>query len=245
MDWKEGFIGRVLAAVPAGSWRGRMEAELRDHLDSQCRALAEAGRTQDEARAEALRLMGEPEKLRLEYEAAWRRSPAGRARRAASVLGGAAAGCVVMGALYIFAFVLLGMVGFTYDTWLPDRVCFPILSENRIYVTVFSTVLFLLPFTLGAWLLRFCFRRERRPVGLVTAGLLAAWAGEKAAIIGLSMLIYQMPLGPDLLTRIYDGGDTTAPWFSPVYILLTLVGCILLGQLFGRMDVGEKRRQTA
>lgn len=241
MNWKQQWIDEVLAKIPAGSYRRRMEAELSDHLETQCRALMESGRIGSEARAETLRAMGEPDKLQEEYRAAWRRSPGGKV----SALGSIAMGCVAMGTLYILTFMLLGMAGFTYDAESPDRVCFPILSGNMMNVTVFSTVLFLLPFTLGAFLLRFHFRNESRPVGLVTVGLLAAWAGEKAAIISISALICQMPLGLDLLTRIYHGGDTTAPWFSPANYVLTFLGCIFLGQMIGRMSVRMKRPAAA
>lgn len=245
MNWKQQWIDEVLEKIPAGSYRRRMEAELRDHLETQCRALMESGRTESEARAEALRAMGEPDKLQEEYRAAWRRSLPGRLAELGHRLKVWAAGCVVMGTLYIFTFMLLSIVGFTYDAILPDRVYFPILSGNKIYVTVFSTVLFLLPFTLGALFLRFFFRKESRPVGLVTVGLLAAWAGEKAAIISISALIYHMPLGLDLLTRIYHGGDTTAPWFSPANYVLTFLGCIFLGLTIGRLPVRTRRPSAA
>lgn len=241
MDWKQIWIDEVLNEVPAGRYRKRAEAELRDHLETQCRAFMDAGRTEDEAQSEALCVMGKPEKLKEEYKTAWRRSPAGLLDLAAYAGPGIIVGCVMMGILYIFTFILLGALGFTYDATIPGRVCYPILSGNKIYVTVFSTVLFLIPFTLGAGFLRFYFRKERRPAGLVTAGLLTAWLGEKAAIISISALIYGMPFGLDLLTRIYHGGDTTAPWFSPVNYVLTFLGCILLGQFFGRFAAQEHR----
>lgn len=241
MDWIEKFISEILREVPNGSYRTRAEKELRDHMETQYRVLTEGGRTAEEAQEEVLRVMGEPEKLQKEYEAAWRRT----SEELADLLPFIPVGCVVMGILYIFTYILLGMAGFTYDAVYPDRVCLPLLSGNKLYVTVFSTVLFLIPFTLGALFLRFCFRRERRPVGLVTAGLLAAWAGERMAVILLSAMIYDMPLGLDLLTRIYCGGDVTAPWFSPANYVLTFLGCLLLGQLFGRMPTGKNKIRTA
>jgi len=62
----------------------------------------------------------------------------------------------------------------------------------------------------------------------------SAWVGEKVSIILLSALIYGMPLCPELLVRIYNGGDTTAPWMSPAYVVLTFAMCLALGQIFGR-----------
>lgn len=241
MNWKQEWINEVLAEIPAGSYRKRMETELRDHLETRYRALIESGRTEAEARTETLRAMGEPEALQKEYRAAWRRTLPGRMKTLGWRLCVWMAGCGIMGVLYILTFMLLGLVGFTYDAYIPGRVTFPLLSGNLFYLTVFSGILFLLPFSLGAWFLRRCFCEEPRPARLVTAGLLAAWAGEKTAIIGLSALIYQMPLGLDLLTRIYHGGDTTAPWFTPANYILTFLGCILLGAVFGRMPAKPER----
>lgn len=248
MNWKQQWIDGVLEDVPSGSYRRRLENELNDHLETRLHALMGSGRTEAEAQAEALEAMGAPDQLREEYRAAWRRSWPGRRERMEAMvihLFKWVVGCVLMGASYILTFGFLGAAGFTYDAYIPGRACYPILSRNKLYVTVFSTILFLLPFTLGAWFLRCSFRREPHRTRLVTAGLLAAWAGEKTAIIGLSALIYQMPLGLDLLTRIYHGGDTTAPWFSPANYVLTFLGCILLGQLFGHRSAKPERPAAA
>lgn len=78
MNWKQEWIDEVLEEVPAGSCRRRMEAELRDHLETLRRDLTEAGWTEEEVRTEALRLMGRPERLREEYAAAWRQTLPGR-----------------------------------------------------------------------------------------------------------------------------------------------------------------------
>lgn len=236
MNWMDAFIDRTLEKVPEGRYRRRMERELRDHMLAECEALAQAGRTPEEAQAETLRRMGEPEKLQREYEAAWKRSLPARLEALGRRLGVIAVGCFLMGAAYILTAMTLSMLGFTIDRTsgltLLGRT-FPIYGDPAA-LAIFGSALFLVPFSLGALFLRFRFRRERRPAGLVTAGLLAAWAGEKAVIIGLSALIYQMPLGLDLLHRISRGGDVTGPWFTPAYIVLTFAGCLLLGQFFGR-----------
>lgn len=245
MKWMDAFINDTLKHVPQGRYRRRAEAELRDHLETQYRALTEAGRTEEEAQAETLRVMGEPERLQEEYEAAWKRSLPARLEELGRRLGVIAVGCFLMGALYIFTATMLAITGFTYDGVSPHPQTpagrnFPILGEGP-SLAIFGAALFLVPFLLGAWFLRSRFRGERHPAGLVTAGLLAAWAGEKTVIIGLSALIYEMPLSLDLLRRISRGGDVTGPWFTPAYIVLTFVGCLLLGQLFGRLG-GRKPR---
>jgi len=243
MNWAEEFISRCLAGVPEGKYRTRAGKELRDHLECQYRALTETGRTEDEARTEALAAMGDPDRLRNEYRTAWSRTLQARTGR----LGVIAGGCLLMGTLYLLTAVILSTLGFTYDSVAacPHTLTgrnFPILGGGPA-LTIFGSALFLVPFPLGALYLRARFRDARSPVVWVTLGLLAAWAGEKAAIISLSALIYGMPLGPDLLRRISYGGDVTGPWFTPAYIVLTFLGCLVLGQLFGRNR--EKRHTLA
>ena len=242
MNWMENFIEQCLAEVPPGKYRTRTEKELRDHLECRRRALAEAGRTEAEVQAEALAAMGDPDRLRGEYRSAWNRTPQARTGR----LGVIAGGCLLMGTLYICIAVFLSVLGFTTDAISTSPTVlgrtFPMYGDT-VALTIFGSSLFLLPFSLGALYLRACFRDARRPAVWVTLGLLAAWAGEKAAIISLSALIYEMSPGLDLLHRISRGGDMTAPWFTPTYIALTFLGCLILGQLFGRKS--ERRHKPA
>ena len=80
------------------------------------------------------------------------------------------------------------------------------------------------------------------PPGGADHGWLVGGLGRgKIAIIVLSAQIYGMPLGAALLTRICGGGDPTAPWFTPAYYALTFLGCVLLGQIFGRIPAREKK----
>lgn len=125
MSWQQQWIDGILAEVPVGSYRRRLEAELRDHLDSQYRALTEAGRTPDQAQAEALRAMGEPETLRKEFMAAWRRSWPARAEELRRWLKGWAGGFIVMGGVdFLIAYVLgtmwnmaISLPGDSQDKW--------------------------------------------------------------------------------------------------------------------------------
>lgn len=233
MNWMDDFISQCLTEVPEGKYRTRTEKELRDHMETLRRSCSEE---------EVLVRMGDPERLRREYRAAWNRTLQARAGR----LGVIAKGCFLMGALYICAAMILSMLGFTTDmTSVRPTVLgrtFPMYGDTAA-LTIFGSSLFLFPFSLGALYLRARFRDARRPAVWVTLGLLAAWAGEKAAIISLSALIYGMPLGLDLLHHISRGGDVTGPWFTPTYIVLTFLGCLILGQLFGRNT--ERRRELA
>lgn len=233
MNWMEEFIRLVLADVPAGRYRERTEKELRDHMEAL---------RQSRPEEEVLSLMGDPERLRGEYKAAWSRTLQARVGR----LGTIAGGCLLMGTVYICTAVFLSVLGFTTDaiSIRPTVLgrTFPMYGDT-VALTIFGSSLFLLPFSLGALYLRARFRDARRPAVWVTLGLLAAWAGEKAAIISLSALIYEMPLGLDLLRRISRGGDVTGPWFTPAYIALTFLGCLMLGQLFGQKT--ERRHELA
>lgn len=233
MNWMEEFIRLVLADVPAGRYRERAEKELRDHMEAL---------RQSRSEEEVLSLMGDPERLRGEYKAAWNRTLQARVGR----LGTIAGGCLLMGTVYICTAVFLSVLGFTTDaiSIRPTVLgrTFPMYGDT-VALTIFGSSLFLLPFSLGALYLRARFRDARRPAVWVTLGLLAAWAGEKAAIISLSALIYEMPLGLDLLRRISRGGDVTGPWFTPAYIALTFLGCLILGQLFGQKT--ERRHELA
>lgn len=243
MDWKEGFIRRVLAAVPAGSWRRRMEAELRDHLDSQCRALAEAGRTQDEARAEALRLMGEPEKLKKEYEAAWRRRPEAKLRGAAGWLG-----AVIVGGILLYAAFCI--------TFLPLSIPMSVnggLLRNGAFQFLAGNLTFWAPFAVAAAFLRLCTRNYRHRGVLISAGLLIIWTLGTAVLVMFVLGVGEyeqyglLPSGwLDRLALFYrDMRHSNAPWITPGYHLMNLAGCGFLGWLFGRRPAGANRRQTA
>lgn len=60
-------------------------------------------------------------------------------------------------------------------------------------------------------------------------------AGREGAVMVLSGWIYGIRFEvSELLARVHGGGDPTAPWFTPVYILGTLAGSLLLGILFGQ-----------
>lgn len=238
MDWMERFIDEVLREVPKSSYRTRTEKELRDHIETQYRTLRSAGWSETEAQTEALRLMGKPEKLQKEYETAWRRSPQARAGRAAARLGIIAGGCVLMGVLYCTIAILL----LTFGRLLGEGALFLMAGigqdvPNQIFCIIFM-FLFLVPAGFGGLCLHFCVRRERHPVGVVTAGLLAAWLGGRAAILLMCMADTGLPLGAELLKRLPNYSFFLI--FSPSYMAATFVGCILLGQFFGRFIEKEE-----
>lgn len=154
MNWMDDFISQCLTEVPKGKYRTRTEKELRDHMETLRRSCSEE---------EVLSRMGDPERLRCEYKAAWKRSPEGRANLIVN-------GCVMIWALM---FVTAGLL-----EWFNERLY---LSGTLMWVAL----LYLIPFTSGAAYLRACLREERRRVRWVTLGLLVEWAWVNASYLAV------------------------------------------------------------
>ena len=63
MTWQEEFIKACLKKVPAGEYRRRSEAELREHLENLMEERKAAGLGEEELRREVLARMGNPGQL--------------------------------------------------------------------------------------------------------------------------------------------------------------------------------------
>lgn len=227
MSWKQQWISEVLAEVPASRYRARMEAELRDHLETQCRALMEAGRTEAQARAESLRAMGEPDKLREEYRAAWRRSCPGQLR----TWGG---GCAVMAGVHLLTSWAIGTVwsmalslpGDSQDPWIRlIRGTLGDLNNSLFWRHLFPLALAL---TAGAWYLSRKFRASRRPAFLITAGLSVHWTYITAFSAWWSAI--------DNHHRPFWEAAVRHLTYNARYYILTLALCVLLGVVFGHIS---------
>lgn len=242
MDWKQPWIDRVLAEIPAGSRRSRMEAELRDHLETLYDALMESGRTEEEARAETLRAMGEPDRLREEYVAAWRRSLPGRLEALGCRLKALAEGCAVMLGVHLLASCLLSFVrqmtlslpGDSRDPWVR-------MVRGTVGDLNNSWLWYLLPLTLalaaGAYYLSRKFQASRRPAGLVCAGLTFHWAFIFAFETWWEAIDDHRTFWEQLWRYL-----TYGPSFR--YRFLTLALCVLLGLVFGHLS-GKRERLAA
>lgn len=241
MDWMQEWIDEILEDIPVNSYRGRVESELRDHLETQYRALTEAGRTMDEARAETLRTMGEPDRLRAEYEAAWLRTWPARLEALGYRLKVWAKGfCVMFGAHCLVGFVLdqvwlaaLLLPGDSKEPWaklIRDTV------GNLNNSWVFSL---LLPLTLvllaGAYYLGRKFQASPRPARQISVGLFFYWAffaALKAYFRALDN--HHRPFWEAVGRHFYYNARLYVPTFAL---------CILLGIVFGRLF--SKRRPSA
>lgn len=242
MDWKQPWIDQVLAGIPAGSCRGRMEAELRDHLETLCGVLMGSGRTEAEAQAEALRSMGEPASLREEYRAAWRRSLPERRAALRVRLRTWARGCAVMFGVQLLVSCLLSCVwqmalslpGDSQEPWV--RLIRGTVGDlNNSWLWILLPLV--LALTAGAYFLGRRFQTSRRPAGLICAGLSLHWAFIFALDIWWEALDDHQAFWEELRDCL-----TYGPAFA--YRFLALALCVLLGVVFGRLW-GRAERSTA
>ncbi len=182
MDWKQRWIDQVLSEIPEGRYRRRTEAELRDHLETQCLALVEAGRTRDEARSEALRLMGAPEALQREYAAAWRRSWPARLEELGRQLRAWAGGLGVMFGVQFLVSGVISMIwnmaislpGDSNDPWVRAiRGSLGNLNNSTFFWRFLPLLCALFA---GAFYLSRRLQTSRCPAVLISAGLCVHWA---------------------------------------------------------------------
>jgi len=224
--WMKEFLSRSLADIPAGSYRRQLEGELTDHLTALAEELEGSGLPVEEARACALARMGEPENLNRAYLQFWQER---QLKDPFHTLGLFWASAVVAGFCYILTLMLLGSLGFTNDAVFAGQVSYPLYNHPE-HQLIFSPILFFLPFTAGAISLRRAFRGHSHCRGMVTAGLVFIWAGEKLGLVFLNSLVCGVPMAGTILR----GSAEIAPWLNLPYALLTLAGCFLLGALAGR-----------
>lgn len=232
MDWKQPWIDQVLAGIPPGSCRRRMEAELRDHLETLCRALMESGRTAAQAQAEARQAMGEPSRLREEYTAAWRLSLPGRLAALRYHLRTWAGGCAVMLGVQLLVSCLLSFVwqmalslpGDSRDPWVRlIRGTVGDLNNSWLW----SLLPLVLALAAGAYFLGRRFQVSSRPAGPVCLGLSLHWAFIFTLDIWWEALDDHQTFWEELRDCLTYGP-------ALAYRFLTLALCVLLGVVFAR-----------
>jgi len=222
MNWKQQWINEVLEEIPAGSYRKRAEAELYDHLETQCHALMEAGRTQDQARKEILRVMGEPEALQKEYAAAWRRSWPARLEELVHRLLAWAGGLAIM---WWVQYLGCCAADAFWSTVLN-------LDSSSFFRDLFALLCALIA---GAFFLSRLFQTSRRPAVLISAGLFFHWASFVALGVSWEALDDHRTFLEELILFLtYNAG----------YCALALTLCVLLGVVFGHMS-GRRQRLSA
>ena len=225
--WMEDYVNDILLDVDDASYHRRAKAELMNHVSEEYQVLVDRGYEPEEARAKVLERMGGVESLRKDYRVACLHVVSSRGRY---YFRHVLIGCFLMAIAYVASFCLLAGAGYTYDA----RPGTPIIGNPKALL-LFGCVLFTVPFGAGTLYFRKVFKYRQDRSTAITSALLFAWAGEKAAILGLSSLIYDVSIWrlPELITRISAGGDQTAPWFTVKYILATMIGCVVLGLVSG------------
>lgn len=248
MNWKQQWIDVVLAKIPAGGYRKRMQAELCDHLETQCCDLMESGRTESEAQVEMLGTMGEPETLQREYEAAWKRTPESKVRAVLGYLGLVMLGGIVLYVMYVLMTGLLTIPA-SLDKGAQNK-----LLRDGVFQFLAGNLFFWIPFAAEAAFLRLCLQNYRRRGLLIGLALLMAWTLGTLVFVILCLEIGEYsqygllpPAWPDRLALFYDDMQhrSLAPWITPGYHLMNIAGCVFLGLVFGRMPIREKKPSAA
>ena len=233
MKWAEEYIRRCLSDIPKSKYRARLQSELADHLALLAGDLEAAGRPPEEAQSEALRQMGDAKELNAGYWAEWLRQPERRRRDLSRcALGVLLAGAGFLGgaALLFFGDVMLAL----FQTMLS------VAARSTPFQTFLhhmgGAVLYAAAFVPNAVLLRKAFRRRRRRAAMVGGGLLLSWAVGKGSTVLYLFSVYGPEAwaeGKEMIARSFVGSYDLL-WFTPEYMLLSLLGCATLGWLFGR-----------
>lgn len=242
LKWANDFLEQCLSNIPEGKYSDRLRGELENHLTSLAQDLTEAGYSDIEAQAEAIRQMGDPAELNRSYRESWLRQP----ERVGHDCMVCFLSSLLAGACYIFAFMALIICLSAYQAIYPYEFR-PVLENISAAKALFGAGLFLCTYLMNAILLRNEFRGRRDRRSLITIGLLMTWVEEKAMVMLLTAMVYHGVYGttsftlPELVRLASHSGGQTAPWFTTFYIIWTFFGCLLLGWLFGCGKRDEKR----
>ena len=242
MDWTEDYIRRCLSGIPKSEYRNRLQSELADHLALLVSDLETVGYGTEEARTEALRQMGDAKELNAGYWAEWLRQPE-RLRWDISryALGILLAGVGFLGgaALLFFGDVMLALFGTIAGGVHPT----PFLTFLH---HMGGAILYAAAFVPNAVLLRKAFRRRRKRAVMVSGGLLLSWIVGKGSTVLYLFSVYgseALAEGKEIVARSFVGSYDPL-WFTSEYMLLSLLGCIALGWLFGRYPKSKLRDEA-
>lgn len=222
MTWQDEFIKVCLKKVPAGAYRIRTEAELREHMEILIQEQRAAGIGEEQLPQTVLAQMGDPVQLQKAYQVEGLRRRTLEPKYAVECW---LAGVMWMDLCWFVLWLLLAAVGFSNDSG-----AFPLYGHPGRVVFV-GVVLSVFPTLVSGWYLSGALRFHPRPVRMNCACLGLIWLVTCLEQLGLSALTYGIPvwrLG-ELFGRISGGSDPTFPWFTPQYVVMWLVWCLLLG----------------
>ena len=241
MDRTEEYIRRCLIGIPKSAYRKRLQSELADHLTQLSGDLEAVGRSPEEAQTEALRQMGDAKELNTAYWSQWLKQPE-RVRWDISrfalgvLLAGAGFLCAV--ALLLFGDIMLGLVH-----TMTHAVTYPTTPFLTFLHHMGGAVLYAAAFVPNAIMLRKAFRRRKNRIAMVGGGLLLSWIVGKGSTVLYLLAVYgqdALAEGKEITARTFVGSYDPL-WFTSEYMLLSLLGCAVLGWLFGRYPRSDPR----
>ena len=242
MDWAEEYLSQCLSGIPKCKYRARLRGELAEHLALLERDLETVGYAPEEARTEALRQMGDAKALNEGYRAEWlKQSERVRWDISRFVLGIllAGVGFLVGAALLFFGDLMLALFETIAGTVHPT----PFLTFLH---HLGGAVLYAAAFVPNALFLRKAFRRRKNRIVMVSGGLLMSWAVGKGSTVLYLFTVYgpeALAEGKEITARMFVGSYDLL-WFTTEYMLLSLLGCAVLGCLFGRYPRSNLRDEA-
>ncbi len=231
MDWAEDYIEQCLLYIPKSKYRNRLQSELADHLTQLAADLEGVGYAPEEARAEALRQMGEAATLNERYCGEWLRRPERVRYDLLRLLSGfLLAGLFSFCGNALFVGISVGISMLRHGT--------SIYSSSWFFA--FGLTVYLSAFLPNAIYLREVFRRrrERDRTVLIVCGLLLSWVvGKGLTFLCAAVLSGGMSAVREFFIPFFYLKELL--WFRWPMILLSLLGCAALGWLFGKGKKGE------
>ena len=188
LNWADDFLERCLSGLPEGRYERRLRKELEDHLAALEADLTAAGYAPEEAQAEAVRRMGDPDRMNGEYLAAWQNSLPGQWEyRLKTWVWNY---FVVMFGAQLFVMLVIGWA-YTIASWFPGY------DQNPLIRLIEGTVFFRYTLPIAAALLAgACYLREnfkitRHPTWQIGVGLALYWASDAALRVWLEAYSHQ------------------------------------------------------
>lgn len=222
MTWQDEFIKVCLKKVPAGAYRIRTETELREHMEILIQEQRAAGIGEEQLPQTVLAQMGDPVQLQKAYQVEGLRRRTLEPKYAVECW---LAGVIWMDLCWFVLWLLMAAAGVGNDSG-----AFPLYGHPE-RTALAGTALAVLPTLVSGCYLAVALRLHPYPGRVVCVCLGLGWLVTCLQQLGLSALIYGIPvweLGA-LFERISGGSDPTFPWFTPQYVVMWLVWCLLLG----------------
>ncbi len=228
------FLERCLSNIPEGRYVRRLRKELEGHLAALEADLTAAGYPPEEARAEAVRRMGDPAALNRDYLAAWQNSlPAQWEYRLKTWVWNY---FVVMFGAQLFVMLAMGWACMIADWFLGyNQNPLARLMEESVFVRY--TLPLAAALLAGACYLREKFKITRHPTWQVGAGLTLYWASDAALRVWLEAYSHQS------VNYQRTFWEQIELWSSypeiAVNAFLAFALCVSLGAVFGHLSAAK------